>query len=130
MSDAAQGIPGLSGSIQMPVKVTSGGNEKTQQAISQNSVAGNALSSSMDQNGTYAMVTTGSAQLLPSSTTAKVAMEISSVSRDVLTSMKALPAPINLTAVSKIEREIKDGTYVIDAEKVVAALQKAYAELM
>ena len=130
MSDAAQGIPGSSGSIQMPVKVTSGGNEKTQQAISQNSVAGNALSSSMDQNGTYATVTTGSAQLLPSSTTAKVAMEISSVSRDVLTSMKALPAPINLTAVAKIEREIRDGTYVIDAEKVVAALQKAYAELM
>jgi anti-sigma28 factor (negative regulator of flagellin synthesis) len=114
----------------MPVKVTSGGNERTQQAISQNSVAGNALSSSMDQKGTYATVTTGSAQVLQSSTTAKVAMEINSVSRDVLSAMRSLPAPINLTAVAKIEREIKDGTYVIDTEKVVAALQKAYAELM
>ena len=130
MSDAAQGISGSNGSIQMPVKVTSGGNERTQQAISQNSVAGNVLSSSVDQKGTYATVTTGSAQVLPSSTTAKVAMEINSVSRDVLTSMKKLPAPINLAAVAKIEREIKDGTYVIDTEKVVAALQKAYAELM
>jgi anti-sigma28 factor (negative regulator of flagellin synthesis) len=130
MSDAAQGILGSNGSIQMPVKVTSGGNERTQQAISQNSVAGNALSSSMDQKGTYATVTTGSAQVLQSSTTAKVAMEINSVSRDVLSAMRSLPAPINLTAVAKIEREIKDGTYVIDTEKVVAALQKAYAELM
>ena len=130
MSDAAQGISGSNGSIQMPVKVTSGGNERTQQAISQNSVAGNVLSSAVDQKGTYATVTTGSAQILPSSTTAKVAMEINSVSRDVLTSMKKLPAPINLTAVAKVEREIKDGTYVIDTEKVVAALQKAYAELM
>jgi anti-sigma28 factor (negative regulator of flagellin synthesis) len=130
MSDAAQGISGSNGAIQMPVKVTSGGNEKTSQAISQNSVAGNVLSSSMDQKGTYATVTTGSAQILPSSTTAKVAMEINSVSRDVLISMKKLPAPINLAAVAKIEREIKDGTYVIDTEKVVAALQKAYAELM
>jgi anti-sigma28 factor (negative regulator of flagellin synthesis) len=130
MSDAAQGILGSNGSIQMPVKVTSGGNERTQQAISQNSVAGNALSSSMEQKGTYATVTTGSAQVLQSSTTAKVAMEINSVSRDVLSAMRTLPAPINLTAVAKIEREIKDGTYVIDTEKVVAALQKAYAELM
>ena len=44
--------------------------------------------------------------------------------------MKKLPAPINLTAVTKIEREISAGTYVIDTEKVVDALQKAYDELV
>ena len=130
MTDSLQGISSSNGSIQMPVKVTSGGNEKTRQAISQNSVAADVLSSSMEQKGTYATVSTGSAQVLPSSTTAKVAMEINSVSRDVLTSMKKLPAPINLTAVTKIEREISAGTYVIDTEKVVDALQKAYDELV
>ncbi|MDG2403779.1 MAG: hypothetical protein P8M25_02130 [Paracoccaceae bacterium] len=130
MTDSVQGISSSNGSIQMPVKVTSGGNEKTRQAISQNSVAADVLSSSMEQKGTYATVSTGSAQVLPSSTTAKVAMEINSVSRDVLTSMKKLPAPINLTAVAKIEREISAGTYVIDTEKVVDALQKAYDELV
>ena len=130
MTDSLQGISSSNGSIQMPVKVTSGGNEKTRQAISQNSVAADVLSSSMEQKGTYATVSTGSAQVLPSSTTAKVAMEINSVSRDVLTSMKKLPAPINLTAVAKIEREISAGTYVIDTEKVVDALQKAYDELV
>ena len=76
MTDSVQGISSSNGSIQMPVKVTSGGNEKTRQAISQNSVAADVLSSSMEQKGTYATVSTGSAQVLPSSTTAKVAMEI------------------------------------------------------
>lgn len=130
MSDAIPGVAGSSGTINMPVKVTSGGNEITKEAISLNSAAGDVLAYSMEQKGTFATVGTGAAQILPASTTAKVAMEINSVSRDVLSSMKVLPPPIDLEAVLKIEREIRAGTYVIDTSKIVDALQKAYAEML
>ena len=130
MSEAIPGIAGSSGAVQMPVPVTSGGNETTKAALSQNSAASNVLSASMDQKGTYSSLSTGAANILPTSTTAKVAIEINSVSGDVLSSMKKLPAPVNLTAVTEVRNEIRAGTYIYDSSKVVAALQKAYADMI
>ena len=114
----------------MPVTVTSGGNETTKAALRQNSAASNVLSASMDQKGTYSQLSTGAANILPTSTTAKVAIEINSVSGDVLSSMKKLPAPVDLTAVTEVRNEIRAGTYIYDSSKVVAALQKAYEDMV
>ena len=130
MSEAIPGIAGSSGAVQMPVPVTSGGNETTKAALSQNSAASNVLSASMDQKGTYSSLSTGAANILPTSTTAKVAIEINSVSGDVLSSMKKLPAPVDLTAVTQVRDEIRAGTYIYDSSKVVAALQKAYEDMV
>ena len=130
MSEAIPGIAGSSGVVKMPVMVTSGGNETTKAALSQNSAASNVLSASMDQKGTYSSLSTGAANILHTSTTAKVAIEINSVSGDVLSSMKKLPAPVDLTAVTEVRDEIRAGTYIYDSSKVVAALQKAYEDMV
>ena len=130
MSYSVQGIAGASGKITLPVPVTSGGNEKTRQAVSLNSTAGDVLAASMDQSNTYTTKSTGAAMVMAASTTAKVAMEINSVTNQVISSMKKLPAPIDLTAVSEVKAEIRAGTYIYDSSKVMDALQRAYEEMI
>ena len=98
--------------------------------MSQNSTAGDVLAASIDQTGTYATKNTGAAMVMAASTTAKVAMEINSVTNQVISSMKKLPAPIYLTAVTEVRNEIKSGTYIYDSPKVVDALQKAYQDMV
>ena len=130
MSESIQGIAGASGKIPLPNPVKSGGNEKTKQAVSQNSTAGDVLAASIDQTGTYATKNTGAAMVMAASTTAKVAMEINSVTNQVISSMKKLPAPVDLTAVTEVRNEIKAGTYIYYSAKVVDALQKAYQDMV
>ena len=130
MPESIQGIASANAKIPLPVPVTSGGNEKTQQAISQNSKAGDVLTASIDQSGTYSTKNTGAAMVMAASTTAKVAMEINSVTNQVISSMKKLPAPIDLTAVTEVKNEIRAGTYIYDSAKVVDALQKAYHDMI
>ena len=67
MSESIQGIAGASGKIPLPNPVKSGGNEKTKQAVSQNSTAGDVLAASIDQTGTYATKNTGAAMVMAAS---------------------------------------------------------------
>ena len=117
MVDAPTAITGNSAAMQMAVKPTE---NIAQEALKANAIRGKVLSESMPSEvDTYDAVGVGGAvPVVQASSTAKVAVEINSTSREVLSSMRQLPAPIDIEAVERVRRAIADNSYPIDLGKI------------
>ena len=127
MVDAPTAITGNAGAMQMSTKPT---DNIALEATRQNTARGDALSGSMSETDTYDAIGVGGAgPVNPSSATAKLAVELTSVSRDVISSMKILPPPINIEAVERVKQAIADDSYPIDLDKISAKLVQAYQDL-
>lgn len=127
MVDAPTAITGNAGAMQMTAKPS---DNIAQDAMRQNSARGDALSGSLSETDTYdAIGVGGSGPVVPASSTAKVAVELSSVSRDVISSMKVLPPPIDIEAVERVKQAIADASYPIDLDKISDKLVQAFEDL-
>ena len=65
----------------------------------------------------------------PVSASARPSVEINSAAADVLSSMQALPAPVDIEAVSRIRAAISANEYPLNMEKVAASLADAFQSL-
>ena len=128
MVDAPTAITGNSAAMQMAVKPTE---NIAQEALKANAIRGKVLTESMPSEvDTYDAVGVGGAvPVVQASSTAKVAVEINSTSREVLSSMRQLPAPIDIEAVERVRRAIADNSYPIDLGKIVDNLVQAFDDL-
>ena len=128
MVDAPTAITGNSAAMQMAVKPTE---NIAQEALKANAIRGKVLTESMPSEvDTYDAVGVGGAgPVVQASSTAKVAVEINSTSREVLSSMRQLPAPIDIEAVERVRRAIADNSYPIDLGKIADNLVQAFDDL-
>ena len=128
MVDAPTAITGNSAAMQMTVKPTE---NIAQEALKANAIRGKVLTESMPSEvDTYDAVGVGGAvPVVQASSTAKVAVEINSTSREVLSSMRQLPAPIDIEAVERVRRAIADNSYPIDLGKIADNLVQAFDDL-
>lgn len=110
MVDATQNLPGTIASVNIP--------ESTSAArISTSQTGGQPV-----QIGTDAPVS-------PAPSPAEVAVDVKSVVNEVVDSMKQMPPPIDIEAVSKIRDAIAANEYPIDVEKVSEELMRAFESL-
>jgi negative regulator of flagellin synthesis FlgM len=56
-------------------------------------------------------------------------VDITSVTKDVLATMKDMPPPIDIAAVNQIRSAIAANTYPVDLDKISQELVKAYDAL-
>ena len=128
MVDAPTAITGNSAAMQMAVKPTE---NIAQEALKANAIRGKVLTESMPSEvDTYDAVGVGGAvPVVQASSTAKVAVEINSTSREVLSSMRQLPAPIDIEAVERVRRAIADNSYPTDLGKIADNLVQAFDDL-
>ena len=128
MVDAPTAITGNSAAMQMAVKPTE---NIAQEALKANAIRGKVLTESMPSEvDTYDAVGVGGAvPVVQASSTAQVAVEINSTSREVLSSMRQLPAPIDIEAVERVRRAIADNSYPIDLGKIADNLVQAFDDL-
>ena len=128
MVDAPTAITGNSAAMQMAVKPTE---NIAQEALKANAIRGKVLTESMPSEvDTYDAVGVGGAvPVVQASSTAKVAVEINYTSREVLSSMRQLPAPIDIEAVERVRRAIADNSYPIDLGKIADNLVQAFDDL-
>ena len=128
MVDAPTAITGNSAAMQMAVKPTE---NIAQEALKANALRGKVLTESMPSEvDTYDAVGVGGAvPVVQASSTAKVAVEINSTSREVLSSMRQLPAPIDIAAVERVRQAIADNSYPIDLGKIADNLVQAFDDL-
>ena len=128
MVDAPTAITGNSAAMQMAVKPTE---NIAQEALKANALRGKVLTESMPSEvDTYDAVGVGGAvPVVQASSTAKVAVEINSTSREVLSSMRQLPAPIDIEAVERVRQAIADNSYPIDLGKIADNLVQPFDDL-
>ena len=125
--DAPTSITGNASAMQMTAKPT---DNIAQQAVKENAARGNALSSVMPKSDTYEETDLGDmGPVVSVSTTAKVAVEINSVSSDVISSMKTMPPPVDIEAVERVKAAIAKAEYPIDLNKISDKLMQAYEDL-
>mgnify|MGYP002633081905 FL=1 len=128
MVDAPTAITGNSAAMQMAVKPTE---NIAQEALKTNALRGKVLTEAMPSEvDTYDAVGVGGAvPVVQASSTAKVAVEINSTSREVLSSMRQLPAPVDIEAVDRVRKAIADNNYPIDLGKIADNLVQAFEDL-
>ena len=127
MVDASTAITGNAGTMQMSTKPT---DNIALDATRESSARGDALSGSMSETDTYDAIGVGGAgPVIPASATAKLAVELSSTSSDVISSMKVMPPPIDIEAVERVKQAIANDSYPIDLDKISAKLVQAYEDL-
>ena len=127
MVDAPTAITGNAGTMQMSTKPT---DNIALDATRESSARGDALSGSMSETDTYDAIGVGGAgPVIPASATAKLAVELSSTSSDVISSMKVMPPPIDIEAVEQVKQAIANDSYPIDLDKISAKLVQAYEDL-
>jgi negative regulator of flagellin synthesis FlgM len=127
MVDAPTAITGNAGTMQMSTKPT---DNIALDATRESSARGDALSGSMSETDTYDAIGVGGAgPVIPASATAKLAVELSSTSSDVISSMKVMPPPIDIEAVDRVKQAIANDSYPIDLDKISAKLVQAYEDL-
>jgi negative regulator of flagellin synthesis FlgM len=114
--------------MQMSVKPTE---NIAQEALKTNALRGKVLTEAMPSEvDTYDAVGVGGAvPVVQASSTAKVAVEINSTSREVLSSMRQLPAPVDIEAVDRVRKAIADNNYPIDLGKIADNLVQAFEDL-
>jgi negative regulator of flagellin synthesis FlgM len=114
--------------MQMSVKPTQ---NIAEEALKANALRGKVLTESMPSEvDTYDSVGVGGAvPVVQASSTAKVAVEINSTSREVLSSMRQLPAPVDIEAVDRVRKAIADNNYPIDLGKIADNLVQAFEDL-
>jgi negative regulator of flagellin synthesis FlgM len=114
--------------MQMSVKPTQ---NIAEEALKANALRGKVLTESMPSEvDTYDAVGVGGAvPVVQASSTAKVAVEINSTSREVLSSMRQLPAPVDIEAVDRVKKAIADNNYPIDLGKIADNLVQAFEDL-
>ncbi|MDA9821810.1 MAG: flagellar biosynthesis anti-sigma factor FlgM [Paracoccaceae bacterium] len=128
MVDAPTAITGNAAAMQMSVKPTE---NIAQEALKTNALRGKVLTEAMPSEvDTYDAVGVGGAvPVVQASSTAKVAVEINSTSREVLSSMRQLPAPVDIEAVDRVRKAIADNNYPIDLGKIADNLVQAFEDL-
>ena len=128
MVDAPTAITGNSAAMQMAVKPTE---NIAEEALKTNALRGKVLTEAMPSEvDTYDAVGVGGAvPVVQASSTAKVAVEINSTSREVLSSMRQLPAPVDIEAVDRVRKAIADNNYPIDLGKIADNLVQAFEDL-
>ena len=114
--------------MQMSVKPTQ---NIAEEALKANALRGKVLTEAMPSEvDTYDAVGVGGAvPVVQASSTAKVAVEINSTSREVLSSMRQLPAPVDIEAVDRVRKAIADNNYPIDLGKIADNLVQAFEDL-
>jgi len=102
-----------------------------EEALKTNALRGKVLTEAMPSEvDTYDSVGVGGAvPVVQASSTAKVAVEINSTSREVLSSMRQLPAPVDIEAVDRVRKAIADNNYPIDLGKIADNLVQAFEDL-
>ena len=128
MVDAPTAITGNTAAMQMSVKPTQ---NIAEEALKANALRGKVLTEAMPSEvDTYDAVGVGGAvPVVQASSTAKVAVEINSTSREVLSSMRQLPAPVDIEAVDRVRKAIADNNYPIDLGKIADNLVQAFEDL-
>ena len=128
MVDAPTAITGNVAAMQMSVKPTE---NIAEEALKTNALRGKVLTEAMPSEvDTYDSVGVGGAvPVVQASSTAKVAVEINSTSREVLSSMRQLPAPVDIEAVDRVKKAIADNNYPIDLGKIADNLVQAFEDL-
>ena len=128
MVDAPTAITGNVAAMQMSVKPTE---NIAEEALKTNALRGKVLTEAMPSEvDTYDAVGVGGAvPVVQASSTAKVAVEINSTSREVLSSMRQLPAPVDIEAVDRVRKAIADNNYPIDLGKIADNLVQAFEDL-
>ena len=128
MVDAPTAIPSNAAAMQMSVKPTE---NIAEEALKTNALRGKVLTEAMPSEvDTYDAVGVGGAvPVVQASSTAKVAVEINSTSREVLSSMRQLPAPVDIEAVDRVKKAIADNNYPIDLGKIADNLVQAFEDL-
>ena len=128
MVDAPTAITGNAAAMQMSMKPS---DNIAQEALKTNALRGKVLTQSMPSEvDTYDAVGVGGAfPVVQASATAKVAVEINSTSREVLSSMRSLPAPVDIEAVERVKAAIANDTYPIDLGKIADNLVQAFENL-
>jgi len=104
MVDATQGLTGTTTSVQVPENTSA---PKVQ----------------VTQSGASGSVNVGHAAPV------NPPVDITSVTKDVLSAMKDMPPPIDIAAVNQIRSAIAANTYPVDLDKISQELVKAYDSL-
>ena len=69
------------------------------------------------------------ASVPPTSSSAKVSVEVNSVMGEVLADMRGMPPPVDIQAVTEIRNAIENNDYPIDYEQISEELLKAFEGL-